>query len=148
MRYLIFLIIASVLVTSSCAGTNKQLRKGKNKKPVAEKVVSAPVEKKTPETAAPIREVEEKLVPIENVLPDPHRYFVIIGSFRNPENARKYQDQIRKEGFNPDILRTEAGLYRISVMATDDINAAREEIRSIRDRFKIYSDTWLLIQRK
>lgn len=141
MRYIIFIIIASVLVTSSCAGTNKRLRKSKNKKPVTENVVSA-------ETAAPIREVEEKLVPIENVLPDPHRYFVIIGSFRNPENARKYQDQIRKEGFNTDVLRTEAGLYRISVMATDDINAARSEIRRIRDRFTVYSDTWLLIQRK
>ncbi|MBE0654276.1 MAG: SPOR domain-containing protein [Bacteroidales bacterium] len=141
MRYLIFLIIASILVTSSCAGTNKRLRKNKNNKPVTENVVSAG-------TAAPIREVEEKLVPIENVLPDPHRYFVIIGSFRNPENARKYQDQILKEGFKPAILRTEAGLYRISVMATDDINAAREEIRRIRDRFTVYSDTWLLIQRK
>jgi cell division protein FtsN len=131
MKYITYFILAAILVSSSCAGTNKRLRKSNQ----------------TTEASVPIREVEEKLVPNENVLPDPHRYFVIIGSFRSPENAKKYQTQILAEGFKSDVLKNEAGLYRISVMATDDVSSARNEIKRIRERFPKYSDTWLLIQK-
>jgi len=81
-------------------------------------------------------------------LPDPSRFFVIIGSFRYPENAKKYQMQILTEGFNSEILRNEAGLYRVSVMSTNEIAAAREDIRRLRRTFPEYSETWLLIQKK
>ena len=73
---------------------------------------------------------------------------VIIGSFRIPENAKTYQQQIAKEGFASVILRNEAGLYRVSVMSTDDITRARDNIMKIRRDFPQYWDTWLLIQKK
>lgn len=98
--------------------------------------------------ATPIREVEEKLVPNEEVPPDPHKYFVIIGSFRDPANAKEQQTIIAKDGFNKsEILKNEAGLYRVSVMATDDISAARAEVRRIWAKFPAYSDTWMLISK-
>ncbi len=45
------------------------------------------------------------------------------------------------------MLKNDAGLYRVSVMGTDDLIVAREEIGRIRDQFPEYSDTWLLIQK-
>src|SRR4030043_1454208 len=109
MRYIIYLVIGVILISSSCAGTNKKLRK--NQKTVSEYVAPTQKESGTTEITVPIKEVEEKLVPINEVKPNPHRYFVIIGSFRNPENAKKYQGQILKDGFSSEILKNEEGLY-------------------------------------
>jgi len=120
----------------------------KSKKSATENIVPKIEEKQITEPATEIKEVEEKLVPIDEKLPDPHRYFVIIGSFRNPDNAKKYQGQILKKGFSSEILKNEAGLYRVSVMSTDEIEFARDDVRRIRRLFPEYYDTWLLIQKK
>ena len=120
----------------------------KSKKSATENIVPKIEEKQISEPATEIKEVEEKLVPIDEKLPDPHRYFVIIGSFRNPDNAKKYQGQILKKGFSSEILKNEAGLYRVSVMSTDEIEFARDDVRRIRRLFPEYYDTWLLIQKK
>jgi cell division protein FtsN len=94
--------------------------------------------------AGPIKEVEEKLVPIEDKAPSPKKYFVIIGSFKSPANAKEHQAIVLKDGFKSEILKNEAGLYRVSVMATDDILEARNEVRRIWAKFPKYSDTWML----
>ncbi|HUV01037.1 MAG TPA: SPOR domain-containing protein [Bacteroidales bacterium] len=145
MKILTYLIIGSFVLLSSCAGVNKRLRK--SSKSDTDKVTSTTTMKTTLAPAGPIREVEEKLVPTDEKAPDPSRYFVIIGSFRNPDNAKKYQSQIRNDGFTPEVLKNEAGLYRVSVLATDDVTIARNEVRRIWANFTKYSDTWLLIQK-
>lgn len=96
--------------------------------------------------AGTIKEVEEKLVPVDEKAPDPHRYFVIIGSFKDPVNAKEHQAIVTNDGFKPAILKNDAGLYRVSVLATDDITAARSEVRRIWAKFPVYSDTWMLIR--
>ena len=96
----------------------------------------------------PINEVKEKIVGTTNKPADPHNYFVIIGSFRSQDNARKYQEEIAYDGFTSMLLKNEEGLYRVSVKATDDILTARNEIRNIRSKFNKYNDTWLLISIK
>lgn len=146
MRILISVIIGTALLSFSCAGKNKQLRKSRTS--ATENIIPKIEEKQISEPAVEIKEVEEKLVPHNDKLPDAHRYFVILGSFRNPENAKKYQVQILKKGFSSEILKNEAGLYRVSVMSTDEIESAREDIRRIKRVFPEYSDTWLLIQKK
>lgn len=137
MRILVSIIISSVLLTLACNVTKKRLRESGT---IIEKEVIPPT--------AEIKEVEEKLVPIDEKLPDTHRYFVIIGSFRNPDNAEKYQGQILKKGFTSMILKNEAGLYRVSVLSTNEIETARDDVRRIRRVFPEYYDTWLLFQKK
>ena len=95
----------------------------------------------------PIVEIEEKLVEVEEEPPADFRYFVIIGSFRIRDNAIEYQADIRQKGFSPVLLRNEAGFYRVSVKSTDEILAAREEIRRIREQYEEHGDTWLLIRK-
>ena len=145
MRILVSIIISSVLLTLACNGTKKRLRKSGNS---ATELTSPVIKKEIIPPSAEIKELEERLVPINKKLPDTHRYFVIIGSFRNPDNAEKYQGQILKKGFTSLILKNEAGLYRVSVLSTDEIETAREDVRRIRRVFPEYYDTWLLIQKK
>jgi hypothetical protein len=45
-------------------------------------------------------------------------------------------------------MRNEAGLYRVSALATNDVTAARAEVMRIRSRFPKYNDVWLLISKK
>ena len=140
MRSLNYLLIITLLLTQSCSSTKTSLFGGKNK----EKESSI---NKTLMPATPIKEVEEKLVSNEEKAPGPEKYFVIIGSFKEQANAREHQAIVRKDGFSSEVLKNEAGLYRVSVMATDDITAARNEVRKIWAKFPEYSDTWMLISK-
>jgi len=146
MRLKILILTGILLASLSCTSIKRRLFE--SNKPVNEQVATRIEEKKLPSAATPIKEVEEKLVPNSEGISNPRRYFVIIGSFRNQDNALEYQKQIITEGFRSEILKNEMGLYRVSVLSTDDVEAAREDIRRIRSIYPKYFDTWLLIQKK
>ena len=76
------------------------------------------------------------------------KYFVITGSFRQRTNAMTFQEQIGMKGFHSSLLKNDEGLFRVSVMATDNIESARNEIYRIRKKYPEYADTWLLISEK
>lgn len=141
-KLIINAVIASFLI-SSCGGVNKTRAKSVSEPVLIEKTNTPPTS--VNDSEEPIIEVKEKLVEVYNVPIDPNFYFVIIGSFKNPDNAKNFQMQVSKDGFNSVLLQNEAGLYRISVKSTDDISIARDEIRRIRAQYGKYSDTWLLI---
>lgn len=158
MRITVYVLV-SLFLLCSCGGLKKITKSKKSAEPVKTATATAPApapapvvapagKKPEPVPAAPIREVVEKVVPVERPAQVSQRYFVIIGSFRNPDNARKYQTQISRDNFRSEILRSETGFYRVSVMATDDMEKARNEIRRIRYTYPKYHDTWLLIQKK
>jgi cell division protein FtsN len=146
MRIFISFILVSVLLFSSCDGKNRRLPK--NKIPAVENAIPKIEEKTISDTVNPIKVIEEKLVSNNNKSPNPHRFFVILGSFRKHDNAKKYQEQILKKGFSSEILKNEEGLYRVSVLATNETKEALKEIRRIKRVFPEYIDTWLLIQKK
>lgn len=143
MRNLAVLFIVISLLTVSCNSTKTSLF-GNSKK---EKEAGGTSIKTTLAPAGPIKEVEEKLVPVGDKAPSPQKYFVIIGSFKDPANAKEHQSAVRKDGFVPEILKNVEGLYRVSVMSTNDITAARNEVRRIWAKFPKYSDTWMLISK-
>jgi len=144
MRKLSYLLLAVTILTASCNSTKTSLfgKSGKDKD-----IGGTSIKPTILMPAGPIREVEEKLVANENKEPSPQKYFVIIGSFKDPENAKEHQVLVRKNGFTSEILKNDAGLYRVSVMATDDITAARSEVKRIWTKFPEYSDTWMLIRK-
>ncbi len=148
MNRITFLLLAVMLIVASCGASRKGLTDADQLPGLGPVEVVAEEEAPPVTEPEPIREVEEKLVPVDDKPVDPHRYFVIIGSFRYPDNARQHQTDIREDGFSSEILRNEEGLYRVSVMATNDVSAARAEIMRIRNRFPKYNDTWLLISRQ
>ena len=74
-------------------------------------------------------------------------YYVIIGSFRNLENARQYNTDLLKKGFTPEILENENGLFRISVGGYNEESAARARIAAIRTTYREHEDVWLLVRK-
>ena len=161
MRIKISILIITVLLAGSCATSkkNKPTSETQNTEDyipgtTAKKrlMPSTPVEEKKPaaapsETEREVQGIEKKLVSDDESKISPEKYFVIVGSFREPANARKRQSELEKEGFRSEILKTEEGLYRISVLATDDANEAISEVRRIWLMFPQYSDTWMLISK-
>ncbi len=160
MRIKISFLIITLLLSGSCAGTKKTRQNNDSRNTedhipgtTARKTLmpSAPVEEKKP--AAPAEEerevkgIEKKIVPDDHNKMSREKYFVIVGSFRESVNAQNRQSEVEGEGFRSEILKTEDGLYRISVLATDDVNEARSEVRRIWLMFPRYSDAWMLINK-
>jgi len=75
------------------------------------------------------------------------RYYVIIGSFSNFDNARRYNIDLVNKGFEPEVLESESGLFRVSVGGYDVENAARARIAEIRRNFREHRDVWLLMRK-
>jgi len=106
------------------------------------------VVEKRPEQASDIVIREEKVRVVEQKGNEPvYKYYVILGSFKVIENARKFRDEIVKEKFEPVILENENGLYRVSVNAFNDEMQARERIGQIRKQYEKYNDVWLLARK-
>ncbi|WP_163710671.1 SPOR domain-containing protein [Mangrovibacterium lignilyticum] len=74
-------------------------------------------------------------------------FFVIIGSFSSVENANKYKQELIPQGFNPIVLHSETGYYRVCVNSYANETAARQRVNQIRTDFPKYADTWLLIKK-
>jgi len=146
MRILSYLFIVITVLSTSCNSTRTSLF-GSSRQEKEDGIQGTSIKTTTLMPAGPIKEVEETLVKNENKEPSPQKYFVIIGSFRDPVNAKEHQTLIRKDGFSSEVLKNDVGLYRVSVKATDDITEARNEVRKIWAKYPKYSDTWMLIRK-
>lgn len=144
MKQAIYLTLIAAILLSSCSGTRKQLRNNPNPEEINNVIVPEP---KDEIATAPIKEAEEKVVRVTGSDQPSHRYYVIIGSFRNIGNAKKHQEIVLKDGFTTELLKNESGLFRVSVLSTDNVTVARDDIRRIRAFYPKYYDTWLLIQK-
>lgn len=115
--------------------------------PIVEEPVVVPVEE-VPVVHIPLREERVSFIYEEDkVLHDSNRYFVIVGSFRNRNNAEKFVEQLKGQGFSPVILQSETGFNRVSVNSFSDDTPARAYVMEVRSRFRQYHDTWLLIKK-
>lgn len=74
-------------------------------------------------------------------------FFVIIGSFSSLDNANKYKQELIPQGFNPIVLHSETGYYRVCVNSYAEEAAARQRVNQIRTDFPKYADTWLLVKK-
>ncbi len=149
-KYPVFIfMMVLTLLTFGCSSSKKTIESEPGKVPVtfppSEKKVKKEKTRK-PEDTITVR--QEKLVETPETPVPKQKYFVIIGSFRYPENVKKYMQQIRDEGFLPFILRNEEGLYRVAVFSYDDEMRAREKVHAIWKTFPRHGDTWLLVKEK
>ena len=74
-------------------------------------------------------------------------YFVIVGSYSSLDNAKKFRQTLIGEGFNPVIVQSETGFYRITVDSYTTESAARNRLGQIRQNYPQYADSWLLIKK-
>ena len=71
-------------------------------------------------------------------------YHVVIGSFKNQDNAKRLQARMRPE-YKPVIVINEQGMYRVLLVSFDDYASAKQKIAAIHDQF---GDAWVLVQKK
>lgn len=95
-----------------------------------------------------VREEHITVVQEPGVAVEPGKYYVIIGSFKSIDNAKKYKSQLIIDGFNPTLLQNDNGLYRVAVGVFMVETPARDKISSIRAQYAKYSDVWLLVQKE
>ncbi len=120
-------------------------------------VCSCSNSKKTTKSASPYLTEEnsktevtvrtERVKPVDVSDKTLYRYYVIIGSFKQVDNARQFKSDLTKEGFTPVILENENGLFRVSVGAFNEESSARSKIAKIRADSNKYDDVWLLVRK-
>lgn len=89
----------------------------------------------------------EKVEIVRGAIDYDAKYFIILGSFSQEENANRLVGTLAKQGFAPNILRSESGMYRVSGYYFNDEKAARMEVTAIRAKYPEYDDLWLLIKK-
>jgi hypothetical protein len=110
----------------------------------------------TPEQKAPVIETPEQKVPatetstkltakaeIEKPAPSvtvpsgshSSSYFVITGSFKSRKNALYQADRLKDEGFEPEIVTTDNGFYRVCALSCDNMKTAVFKKDSIVEKF-------------
>ena len=73
-----------------------------------------------------------------------YNFYVITGSFSSIENATTLKTEMKKLGFNPVILISDSGMYRVTAGQTNSESDARGVISTIRNTYEQYKDVWLL----
>jgi cell division protein FtsN len=139
------LFLAATLMCASCSSTKKtsysSAKKQTTKKAATKPKPAAATPAKPNQPVVTIREEKVQLVDSNATL---FHYYVILGSFKDRNNAQGFQSTIAGEGYTSTILNSDAGFYRISVGGYDDEQAARNQIATIRASSSKYGDVWLL----
>lgn len=83
-------------------------------------------------------------VPTEVITPvvsEVEVFCIITGSFKSERNALTQVNNLKKEGFEPEILKTSNGFFRVSAMRCDGFDAALSKKDNIS---KKYPQAWVL----
>lgn len=146
MKNLNLLILLLALTLVGC----KTQKIAPKPQPVAEETVAPAPAVNTPKPAksGTVASREERFSVAEGETADygANRYFVIMGSFKAIENAKRLKETLVSENFHPVILVNESGMFRVCGNSYSDEAAARARIAEVRGKYSKYSDIWLLIK--
>ncbi len=106
------------------------LKKSREARPVTN-IVETPVDTTT--VIPPVVENPEIIVKQESSSSVPKGYYIIVGSFRNQNNADKMVKNIRKDIKLEVLSFEELGLYRVSAGHYDNIHKAYNDTYSVKD---------------
>jgi nucleoid DNA-binding protein len=85
--------------------------------------------------AAPVQVQEEiqaeTTTPVVNTVTGEQKYFIIGGSFKSEENANKYIQQLKEQGYNGQNLGVFKGLNRVAMKGFASMNEAQKELNSL-----------------
>lgn len=115
----------------------------------AAKEAAAAAAKAAEEKAVVVKEEKVTIVETKDeTAGENNKYHIIIGSFKQLNNARtQCQDAISK-GFYPSIMENEEGMYRVSICSYVSESLARTKIAELRKKYTEYVGMWLLIVKK
>lgn len=68
----------------------------------------------------------------EDVISQSNKYYLVAGSFKRLENAERLKSDLLNDGYNPHILETENGYFRVILSSFNNRNIALRELERIR----------------
>jgi cell division septation protein DedD len=101
------------------------------------KEVSAPVDE-----ASPV--VEEK----ETAADGKKRFYVVIASFSNPDNARKSLARMADRGYQGELLSLKGGFTGVGICGTDDEQEAKESLKQVKRQDFCPPGIWIIDRNK
>ena len=87
----------------------------------------------TPAAPAPVQEEiqAETTTPVVTAVTEEQKYFIIGGSFKSEENANKYIEQIKAQGYTGKNLGVFKGLNRVAMKGFATMGEAQKELNSL-----------------
>lgn len=73
-----------------------------------------------------------------------YKYHVVVGSFKNQDNAKNLKATLNNEGNQALVVVNEQGMFRVLIASFDTYAEARAQINAIKERFP---DSWVLVQK-
>jgi hypothetical protein len=101
-----------------------------NRKAVDEAVNLAPDSSIKVNPVETIPGVESGVAPVESKI-----YGIITGSFKSEENARTHIEDLKAEGFDPEMVQAANGFFRIYAMSCSDLVTAVYKKDSLSKKF-------------
>lgn len=133
-KYIKIVFIVSLILSLGVSAC-KEEAKAPTKQEVTKKKVSAKPKAKV--------ETKKKVEPVIKTVPD--KYFLILASFQNIDNAKRLQKKLTNEGFTSQIFDGPNGFNRVSYKAFSDRKIAFRELKSARATEK-NRENWLYIK--
>lgn len=74
-----------------------------------------------------------------------NRYYVVLGSFKEVQNAEKYRNTIVEAGFEAVVIRFKNGFNSVGVCPTDSPRALLDSMEKLRQEPFCPKDFWILV---
>jgi hypothetical protein len=75
-----------------------------------------------------------------------NKYFIIVGSYNTPENAKRLSEEFRKRGYDPQIIKPEGSKRNlVSAEGFDSFEKAALRLKQFQDT--VLSKAWLYIEK-
>lgn len=74
-----------------------------------------------------------------------NKYYMIVGSFQNPNLAEKYANKIQQMGYDSQVIEANNGFFRVSAKSYSDFYTGVNEIETF--RATVASRAWLHVKK-
>ncbi len=154
MKRFLPLILLSLIVTSSGCDEIKKLN------PFREKVDQALIEQQRQDSIRLAMEAEElrirqaeenarleelRILEEAERLKALNRYHLVVGSFKVPGNAQRYNELILSKGFDSQIILAKNGFHLVTMRSFDNFRTAANELRNVKKAGEY--EVWLYVQK-
>ena len=73
------------------------------------------------------------------------RYYIVVGSFRQRNNAEKILKLVSSQGYHPTLISFRNGFNAVAVSQSDKLSDVVEELKNVRMQSFCPSDVWILL---
>lgn len=76
------------------------------------------------------------------------RFYVVVASFSNPDNARKSLERMRERGYPGDLISAKGGYTVVGICGTDDEQEAKESLKQLQRQDFCPKGVWIMDRNK